>query len=633
MSRCEREDGSLILPDLTIHGGYLTKQLVRCILPKHLKGTGPIIEGEFTQPELEVMNADGYGIYWLPNAPEPYDRDSMNPITGAHVNAFRYVLVDMDEKDGRYTKQSFLDRLFQGDIPPPNRIVDSGGGIHAYWRVTDLDAMSYLRLCRRLMRTLITDEAVGQIFQLMRLPGTVNTKDDSNPRMCEELYADEDAYTCEQLDASLPSITLSDEQHCKQHFEKTYRLKGDVKVDNRLPLRFSQLLAKSPEVKDIWSGNVDDRSAGDYRLGHIMFADGFTKAEAMSVLVNSAKALSRAPAHQVSYAENIVDKIWTFEIEQDRTELKLSSSVTDILSRGGDNLKGTRFSCWSYLDATEHGFRLGQVIGLVAGSGVGKTAIALNMFMGFVQNNPDCDHFFVALEQPANEIADRWRTMCGTNTRLHGRVQVMSNYNDDGTFRHLSFDEIKDYILKYQEITGRKAGCVVIDHIGALKKKGAKSGENQDLMDICHAMKAFAVQTDTLLVMQSQAPREKAGIGDLELNKDAAYGTVFFESYCDYLITLWQPLKRCYAEKDCPTVTAFKFCKIRHKNQKKDQIREDVCYKLFFDSDNSHLREMTQLEDAGFDFWLKQASNKRKKSMSKVDVIPYESAKVDKETV
>jgi hypothetical protein len=143
-------------------------------------------------------------------------------------------------------------------------------------------------------------------------------------------------------------------------------------------------------------------------------------------------------------------------------------------------------------------------------------------------------------------------------------------------------------------------------------------------MDICHSMKAFAIETNTMLIMQSQAPREKAGSGDLELNKDAAYGTVYFESYCDYLITIWQPLKRCYSEDGCPTVTAFKFCKIRHKKTGLDKINEDVCYHLYFDSNNEHMRELTQLEEKSFDFFLNKATNKRKQDR-KTDLVPYSS--------
>lgn len=600
----------------------MTKQLARLILAKWANDGSrrPVLEGEFTQEQLEQHNADSYNVYYLPNYPSKYTGATVD---GSQVDTFEWVFVDFDLKDAKYaTKEDFLAAL--GDLPlPPSKLVDSGGGIHAYWRITDLDAMSYLRLSRRLMRRLNTDEAVGQIYQLMRLPGTINVKNPEDPRLCEVIYASEAQYTCEQLDATLPALSLADEEYCRQHFEKTYRLKSAVKVDATIPLKFSQLIAYSKEVKEIWAGEVDDRSKADYRLAHIMFANGFTRPEALSVLVNSAKALARAPQHQLSYAENIVDKIWTFEIEAEKSVLNLSSSVRDILARSGDTLKGTRFPCWRYIDATQHGFRLGQVIGLVAGSGVGKTAVALNMFLGYVTLNPDYEHFFVPLEQPAAEIADRWRTMCGDQVHLHDKVHVISNYAEDGSFRHLSFDEIKDYILKFQKVTGKKAGCVVIDHIGALKKKGAK-GENQDLIEICHAMKAFAVATNTLLVMQSQAPREKAGIGDLELSKDAAYGTVFFESYCDFMLGIWQPIKRCYSEEGCPTVTAFKFCKIRHKNVGEDQVQEDVCYKLYFDPKTGHLREMTQQEDESFKFWLAKSTNARKQDR-KTDLVPYQS--------
>jgi hypothetical protein len=143
-------------------------------------------------------------------------------------------------------------------------------------------------------------------------------------------------------------------------------------------------------------------------------------------------------------------------------------------------------------------------------------------------------------------------------------------------------------------------------------------------MTICHAMKSFAINTNTLLVMQSQSSREKAGIGDLELNKDAAYGTIYFESYCDYLITLWQPLKRCHAERGCPTVTAFKYCKIRHKKARLDVIQEDVPYFLLFDSEKEELRDLTQDEKISFDFFLKKATNKRKADR-KTDIVEYQS--------
>lgn len=582
-----------------------------------------VLEGEFSPPQIRQYNDGGYNVYYLPNYPSEYNKDVT--VDGSHIDNFSWVFVDCDLKDEVYdTKDSFLEALGAIDIPP-TKVTDSGNGVHAYWKVSNLDAMSYLRFQRRFMRLLHTDEAVGQLFQLMRTPGTLNTKDPIKQPLCSILYEDDAvSYTSEQLDRLLPPITLEDEQYCKQHYDKTNKLNQDQYIINdTLPSKFGKLIKDNPEAKELWTGPTDDRSKTDYRLGHLMFASGFSKEEACSVLVNSAKALQRSPIHRASYATNIVDKIWTFELTEDKDKLELSMSVKDILAKSGNVLKGTPFRCHPRIDNTAHGFRLGQVIGLVGGSGIGKTAFTLNAFKWFVERNPDYHHFFVPLEQPANEIADRWKTMCGDDTSLHEKVHIMSNYAEDGGFRHLSFSEIKEYIEKFQKVKGNKIGCVVIDHLGALKKKGSND-ENQDLMTICHEMKAFAVQTNTLLIMQSQTSREKAGIGDLELNKDAAYGTTTFEWYCDYLVTLWQPLKRCHNEPSCPTVTAFKFCKIRHKKTKQDIIQEDVPYYLYFDSDLETMRDMTQDEKISFNFFLPKATNKRKVDR-KTDLVAYTS--------
>lgn len=603
--------------------------LYRCILASWAYEEDPtkskVIEGDLTREQMLTYNEDGYNIYYLPNSPSQYTPGK--PVDGRDIDVFRYVFVDFDLKtDTLYgSKLSFVNTLLVDKLMP-TLITDSGNGIHAYWEVSDLDAMSYLKLQRRLLRHFKTDEAIAKIYQLMRVPGTVNNKSKEDPKLCEILDQSGSVYTAETLNSCLEPLTPQDEQYCTQHFSRTYRLETDnLDIKDEIPLKFANLLRNNSEVKEIWAGGLDDRSKGDFRLGHIMFASGLTKDEAASVLINSPKALTRSPEHRINYATNIIDKIWVYEEAEDKSKVRLSSTVRDILSRPVEAIKGARFKCYRWIDDTAHGFRLGHVMGLIAGSGVGKTVIALNLFLGFVESNPDYDHFFVSLEQTSDEIAQRWKSLCGDNTDLHDRVHILSNYNEDGSFRHLSLDQIKDYLLQFQKESGRKIGCCVIDHIGILKKK-TKDGENQGLIDICHQMKSFAVETGTFLIMQSQSSREKAGIGDLEIGKDAAFGTVFFESYCDAVVCIWQPLKRCYAEKGCPTVTAFKFGKIRHKNQQKDVIKEDVCYRMFFDPNTGRLREMTEEEGKSFTFFLNKATNKRKQDR-KTDLVEYVSAK------
>lgn len=600
--------------------------LCRLLLPEWARAEDPskpkVLEGLFSWADIQKHNKSGYNVYFLPNHPSDYEKGT-RPIDGTDIDTFEWVFVDMDLKDKTYaSKEEFLEALGSTGVAP-NKIVDSGGGVHAYWKVDNLDVMSYLRFQRRLSKLYSTDEATSSIFQLMRLPGTLNTKRQDSQIPCTLIYDDPStSYTAEQLDRLLPPITAEDELKAKTHHDKTYRIGQDeTPISDALPAKFGELLLQNEEVKMLFAGQSDDRSKSDYRLGHLMLVYKFTKDEALSVLINSAKALERAPIHRRSYAQNIVEKIWTFEETKDKTAL--SYSIADLLSKGDDEaLKGTRFRCQKYFDGTEHGFRLSQVIGLCAGVGVGKTAIALNLFRGFVEQNPEYVHMFVSLEQPGREIAVRWKKMVGDNKYLHDKVHVISNYNDDGSYRNLSLTEIQDYILKFQKENKVKVGCVCLDHIGVLRQEN-RSGEYQGLRDICAQLKSFAVVTDTLFIIQSQTNREKAGAGDLELFKDAAYGTQSFEGFLDFLLVAWQPLKRCYDNSQCPRVTAYKFAKVRFKS-KNDFLIEDQCYRLLFDQDTETLRPMTQDEETSFDYFAKQALNIRKKDR-KTDLVSYTS--------
>ena len=129
--------------------------IYRLIAPKWLNK--PVLEGEFTDEEISRLNSEGYNVYYLPNYPTTYQRGAS--ITGADIDAFSWVFVDFDLKAGTYgSKDEFLEVIANNNILP-TKIVDSGNGIHVYWKVSNLDAMSYLRFQRRLLRLFKTDEA------------------------------------------------------------------------------------------------------------------------------------------------------------------------------------------------------------------------------------------------------------------------------------------------------------------------------------------------------------------------------------------------------------------------------------------------------------------------------------------
>ena len=570
--------------------------------------------GLFTDEELVQYNVQGYNCYYFLNTPNEWDGTS--DIHGSDINVFNYVCVDMDLKEGKHaSKEDFLNVVAEMEIVP-STIVDSGNGIHVYWRVTDLDALSYLRLQRRLIAHLNTDRAVSKIYQLMRVPGTINVKKLDDPKPCEVLFSSENEYTCEELDKILPTITKEDEEYCQNHFTMTYHgTIGGTKIDDiEIPLKFQTLMRENPEARRLFLGPVKDRSAANFRLGHLLYAAKFTKDEARAVLLNTDKAITRTGQHRWNYANGIVEKIWGFEQCETPKEtiVPMAESMLSILSKSPEDVGyETRLYGHPMFDATKHGFRLGEVIGLIGGSGAGKTALSLNFFKWFVERNPDYIHVFVTLEMPKIQIAERWSKLAEDNRVLHEKVHVLSQHDENGVCRELTLDAIKTDILNLEKTTGKKVGCIVIDHIGCLDKEPGRT-DIERLMNVCRSMKSFALETKTFLIMQSQSSRAKAGWGDIEIDMDAAFGTTKFENYCDYVMTTWQPLRR--VQHDAKTyVTAFKYCKIRELNAEADKIKLNQVYGMIFDKESESLRKIAKDELPAISYWSKQADQERKK--------------------
>lgn len=616
-----------------------------------------------TLEEALEYNVCGFNLYAYPNAPSHERLASLprDPQTGRlrfikakDIDQFDWVFVDLDMKHGAYAdKDAFLVKLLSDKLIP-NRIVDSGNGIHAYWRVSDLDAKSFLRLQRRLARYFNTDHTVAMLKQLMRVSGSVNMKDPENPKPCTLIYEDlGTVYNAETLDKWLPVITQEDEEFAKRHYESAYASSKDrAKIVAELPPRFLTLSREDAEIKHLYFGTHKDRSNADFRLGLQLFNHGFTRDEAMSVLSRTSKASERSAEHSIGYAEGIVTKVWDAaetEVKAEQEKIKKGKypfrSVADVNGQGA--VLGTRIYCNSMLDATEGGFRRTQVLGLVGGSGNGKSTVGKNMFRWFTEENVNADyiHLYVTLEQPDREIVAGWNKMAvqlkidRPEIDWDRIVYVLGNYDEDGTFRELGLNDIREYTLALQQDTGKKVGCIVIDHIGCLRQdRGSKQGEMDGLIGVCKGLKSLAVATDTFLIIQSQTSRAKNSGGDVELDMDSAFGTSNFEFFCDYVMTTWQPLKRVYSEMNPESmlcVLAYKMAKIRNKDVLKDRIKADTVYGMTFDPSTELLRKMTSDEEKRYNDWWNpkatKARNKdRKKEPSTMTSISWEATKREK---
>ena len=100
--------------------------------------------------------------------------------TAKDVNMARCLYADFD---GGTTVEQAKMRIEESLIPEPTAIVATGGGVHAWWRLSEpcLDMDIHCAHQKALASRLGSDKCIHDAPRLMRLPGFVNTKYDHRP--------------------------------------------------------------------------------------------------------------------------------------------------------------------------------------------------------------------------------------------------------------------------------------------------------------------------------------------------------------------------------------------------------------------------------------------------------------------
>lgn len=286
---------------------------IRLILPEpHRSASKPnTIEKElsgFKRGELARLNQQGYNIYFFPNYNSaPLAHPFLN---GQDVDVWEYVFVDMDLKDGSHTRESFLSTLKSFELTP-TRIVFSGHGIHAYWRVSDLSLDSYLALQKRLIRKFNTDDSVWKIAQLMRMPGFYNTKaaDRNVWPLCEILEETKISYKIEHFDEHLSVLSDADAADIEKHKNKVFGLTPEADqhvMSGDLPEKFVAELEINPALKELFI-NPKDRSRADMRIANTLVRMSYTRDEIYAVLSNTSKGKERGDEYVLPLLDKVIE--------------------------------------------------------------------------------------------------------------------------------------------------------------------------------------------------------------------------------------------------------------------------------------------------------------------------------------
>ena len=114
----------------------------------------------------------GRNVYWTTNqvAEDCNKKPSKADIMGA-----RFAHIDIDPpKDGRPIDKLRTQAELVALPIPPTLIIDSGGGLQAFWRLSGRASLAEVESVNRSLAERLGGDHCHNIDRLMRLPGTVN---------------------------------------------------------------------------------------------------------------------------------------------------------------------------------------------------------------------------------------------------------------------------------------------------------------------------------------------------------------------------------------------------------------------------------------------------------------------------
>lgn len=241
--------------------------------------------------DAEKANANGFNIYWTVNRvatglnkkPAKYD-----------IRAARFVHVDIDPpKSGGAFDRAEITAALQEIACPPSFIIDSGGGLQAFWRLEAPCAnLASIEAINLQVRDWFEADACQNIDRLMRVPGSVNYPDKRKvargrtPRLAGWAMADDGiSYPPEDLAASFPPARTPEPGTARA----LQALPADVAPITPDDLGLSVL---DPLRLAIETPPGQDRSGDGLAVARLMANAGYADAQIMGVLLNPANAVS-----------------------------------------------------------------------------------------------------------------------------------------------------------------------------------------------------------------------------------------------------------------------------------------------------------------------------------------------------
>jgi len=197
------------------------------------------------------------------------------------------------------------------------------------------------------------------------------------------------------------------------------------------------------------------------------------------------------------------------------------------------------------IDSALGGIRRGEVCGVMARPGIGKTLFLGHMINLAVENKVNTVMY--SLEMPVDQIVSRLARSVYNMGRYQLEDSTVADQIDATQYhKHFGSLSIVDTpALSMSDIEQRLRSeddpqLVMIDHLGLIG--GHRSQSTYDrVSSIAREVKEMAKRTNTAVVLAIQVSREAGGDGSRELTLGAARDSGIVEEVMDYLVAMRRP--------------------------------------------------------------------------------------------
>jgi replicative DNA helicase len=278
--------------------------------------------------------------------------------------------------DGGVCVEDALSRVRAAGYPMPTAILESGGGVHCWWRLTEpmRDAVAWHERMKAIASALGSDQSVCDWPRIMRLPGFVNWKYEQTPRAhlwdCDPTRVYALSVFQKQAVQSIVVKPKSMSDLTRRFLEEGYTLGA-----GRRQTMFTvacDMAARGWGVAEATSAIMERMRRVGLRQDEMedcprQIANAWKRAR-LPILGTAEEATAVADAADETPTPTLRDAIQAWREQEEIPAIKTGLPCLDRLFDGG--------------------LPLGQMTALASAPGVGKSALALQLVVQCLLNNP-----------------------------------------------------------------------------------------------------------------------------------------------------------------------------------------------------------------------------------------------------